>query len=324
MVINKMKQYFIKDSYSFLKEKYILEDKSNFPLMLNIEPTLACNLKCSFCPSHSEELKHLQSRAIGYMDFDLYKKIIDECSEYKNLLVLNMHKDGESSLHPKFAQMIKYAKEKEVAKIIHFNTNCLMSKEKVDAILEADIDDITLSLDATNAQVYKALKGVDRFSEVIQIAKYFYEKRDKLKSKTFIRVKMIVSEQTYKYKDEFFSFWKDIADEVQFQNIHNFAGALENISNKHIDRYACVFPFYSFAINWNGKVTLCHRDYNEDDIMGDVVNNSIYEIYNNQKYKLYRLKLLNNNLDALPMCKECDNWDVAPNIDQQLKEKYEI
>ena len=39
-----------------------------------IEPTDVCNLKCPLCPSGNGKLK----RAKGFMDFSLFKKIIDE------------------------------------------------------------------------------------------------------------------------------------------------------------------------------------------------------------------------------------------------------
>jgi radical SAM protein with 4Fe4S-binding SPASM domain len=324
IVKNNMKQFFIKGSYSFIKKEYILKSKGDFPLMINIEPTLACNLKCYMCPSHSEELKHLQSRKVGFLDFNLFKKIIDECALHEDLLVLNMHKDGESSLHPKFAEMLEYAKYKQVAKIIHFNTNCLMSHKVVDDILRSGVDDITLSIDATNADLYKKIKGVDKFDEVIETAKYFYKKRDELKAHTFIRVKMILSNLTRDYKEEFLKQWENIADEVQFQNIHNFSGALDSEQTISSARYACLLPFYSMAINWNGKVPLCHRDFNEDDIMGDVNKETIYKIYNNEKYQLYRKKLLMNDVDDLSMCKNCDSWATGINLNNELKTKYGI
>ena len=56
-VINRMKKYFVPGSYSFLKPEIIAEKGRTFPLMLNLEPTLACNLRCFFCPSHNQDSK---------------------------------------------------------------------------------------------------------------------------------------------------------------------------------------------------------------------------------------------------------------------------
>ena len=43
-----------------------------FPVHLGIEPTNHCNLNCVFCARHNIDYK------FGFMDFNLYKKIIDE------------------------------------------------------------------------------------------------------------------------------------------------------------------------------------------------------------------------------------------------------
>ena len=53
------------------------DDVREFPVHLGIEPTNACNLNCVFCARH--EAKYGE---YGYMDFEVYKKIIDEGSKY--------------------------------------------------------------------------------------------------------------------------------------------------------------------------------------------------------------------------------------------------
>ena len=46
------------------------------PSHLAIETTNICNSTCKFCPSIK------QTRKKGVMDFDLFKKIIDDASQY--------------------------------------------------------------------------------------------------------------------------------------------------------------------------------------------------------------------------------------------------
>ena len=52
---------------------------SNFPKYVMIQTTSSCNGGCSFCPypEIKDELTH------GVMEDWLYKKIIDECSQYR-------------------------------------------------------------------------------------------------------------------------------------------------------------------------------------------------------------------------------------------------
>ncbi|MFA6923541.1 MAG: hypothetical protein WC223_04730 [Bacteroidales bacterium] len=79
-----------------------------FPISITIEPTNYCNLKCSECPSGSG----LLTREKGYIDFNLYKKIIDEI--YKKTIYLTLYFQGEPYLHPRFFELIKYASDKKM------------------------------------------------------------------------------------------------------------------------------------------------------------------------------------------------------------------
>ena len=98
-----------------LIRKMVLKKKISFefPVRFNVEPTNYCNLSCSMCP---REL----NRPFGYMELNLFKKIIDESILYGKRLIITLNKDGEPLLHPELTQMIKYAKDKESAHKINF------------------------------------------------------------------------------------------------------------------------------------------------------------------------------------------------------------
>ena len=52
----------------------------NFPLHLDIGITNVCNLECTFC-ARTILVNENKFREPAHMDFELYKKIIDEASE---------------------------------------------------------------------------------------------------------------------------------------------------------------------------------------------------------------------------------------------------
>lgn len=66
---------------------------------VSIEPTNDCNMDCPYC--------WRKDRPIGYMDMDLYKKIVDQLPFY---LRVCLSFGGESGLHPQLDQMIQYAR----------------------------------------------------------------------------------------------------------------------------------------------------------------------------------------------------------------------
>jgi hypothetical protein len=109
----------------------------------------------------------------------------------------------------------------------------------------------------------------------------FFERRAALGlDRPFIRAKMLGAPELAGEFARFAEYWGPIADEVQVQPLHNFAGGLGAVRETEAKaRHACEFPFFSTAVNWDGGVPLCHRDCFGEDILGDVSAASIREVY---------------------------------------------
>ena len=83
-----------------------------FPIHLDIEINSTCNLRCIMCFQSSEKSRPEP----GYMDFSVFKKIIDEGVIY-GLCSIKPTFRGEPLLHPKIVDMVKYAKNKGILEI---------------------------------------------------------------------------------------------------------------------------------------------------------------------------------------------------------------
>ena len=83
------------------------------PLVMVVDPSSICNLRCRFCPTGYDDLiKSCTNRKQQIMSFDLFKKIIDDVLEFKNSInVLRLYKEGEPLVNPNFEDMVKYAKK---------------------------------------------------------------------------------------------------------------------------------------------------------------------------------------------------------------------
>jgi hypothetical protein len=95
---------------------------SYMPIRLWIEPTSVCNLACVMCPN-----KDLPKEQKGLMDFDLFRKIVDEAKDF----VFDVHllHRGESLAHPDFFRMVRYAHEAGL--VTRFHTNgTLLTEDK--------------------------------------------------------------------------------------------------------------------------------------------------------------------------------------------------
>lgn len=299
------------------------EINTDFPLALNIEPTNDCNLRCRVCP------RNLGKREVGYMDFNLYKKIVDEAAGRKKLKMLNFHKDGESTLHPMLFDMIRHAKEKDIANVIHMNTNAVLLSEKyAGRLMDTGIDDITISLDAFKKETYKKIKGSDCFDIVENnIVRFFNLRSKKGLDKPFTRIKIMWYEDTKDDIEPFIEKWRPIADDVQVSAVHTWGDAIKNITttyNKPRKRYPCILLWYMMAVNWDGSVSICNIDWNLTGKIGSVRENSLHNIWNSHRMKEIRKEHLNGNFSFVEVCDGCNVWTEAEDMGESLSRKKEF
>jgi len=121
---------------------------------VDIELSSVCNLTCPMCYTITDEFK--KNVNVTRMNWELYKRIVDEIGGKVPAIRLSLR--GEATLHTKFVDAIRYAKErgvKEVSTLTHGGKLTLPYFEK---IAKAGIDWITISIDGVGA-TYEASAG---------------------------------------------------------------------------------------------------------------------------------------------------------------------
>lgn len=316
---------YIKGTLTCLKPETIKRIiNTNFPNVINIEPTNKCNFKCVYCP------RERATKGVGSMSWKMYSRIVDEISNNNKLLMLNFHKDGESFLHPRFMDMVRYAKKRNVADVIHVNTNASRWTDMViDELLDCGIDDITISLDAALKETYRRHKGVDCLEMVESRIRRFFERREEMGlRRPFVRVKIMEFDDISKEElEKFHDKWQGIADMVQVTGIHNWSGEIKDLAvtdETSSDRYPCVIMWYSLVINWNGEATLCSVDWNTEINVGDLNRQTINQIWNSKKVKEARRSQIEKQYDKYEVCKKCVVWVSIGDLTNWLIEKKEF
>ncbi len=319
-----MNQNYVEGTLTCLKPEIVKSKITNeFPLVLNIEPTNACNAKCYYC-THDKVVKN---QGTNFLKIDDFKKIIDQVASHK-LIMLNLHKDGEPLLHKNLPEMVEYAKKKDAAQVIHFNTNGILINSNVGrAVIAAGIDDITISIDAAREETYyqfKKQKGLDKLEENIKRA---IDYRDKISSKTMIRVKIMEFDDIKHDEIELFhKKWNGVADEVQVTGVHSWSGAVDvKVTDEETKtRYPCVLLWYMLAVNSNGDVSVCNVDWDYSGVVGNIYRQSINEIWNSKLLKNIRRAQLKEDWCNPSVCKQCVVWVSVGNLWEFLKEKREF
>ena len=73
------------------------------PYNIYIDPSNACNFKCTFCPTGNKELLKSVDRPLGIMKFNVFEKIVNDLSEMirkynQKPEFIALFKDGEPLL----------------------------------------------------------------------------------------------------------------------------------------------------------------------------------------------------------------------------------
>lgn len=314
--------YYMTGSLTCLRPEVITERaNAEFPLVLNIEPTNACNLKCTFCARNQAAAK----TGIHYLDLKLYSMIIDECAG-RDIIMINFHKDGEPLLHPHLPAIVELAKKKTTA-TLHMNTNGLLLAERGMDLLNAGIDDVTVSIDALNPETYLRLKGVDKLKEVQESVLEFIALRDRHKFKTAVRVKIM--EMDGISQDEVANFvwvWSRMGVPVQVTGVHNWSGAVDVAVTDETKpvRHACPLLWYALAVNADGKVSICNVDFDRSGVVGNANTQLLAEIWRGDALRHIRGLHLMGIFWPPQVCAGCTVWAGAEPMDGVLRGKEEM
>jgi len=303
------------------------------PYVIFIDPSSACNFKCTYCPTGHLDLIKDTKRYQGVLKLEIYKKIIDDLKDFKkNIKVLRLYKDGEPFLNKNLAEMISYAKSSKKIDYIDTTTNAsLMTKERLKPVLDAGIDKINISIDGMNNETYESFtKTKLEFSEIVENVKWLYRN----KGNTEVVVKIPADIINEKEKKEFFEVFGDYSDRIFVENFapcwpefdvekHTGVKITKGIYQQEItETNTCPYIFYSFSVNADGLVSSCFLDWKRKLIIGDVRVQSMKEIWNSKKMNDLRIMHLEGKRKKIDSCGSCGQLShcLPDNIDKFANE----
>lgn len=293
------------------------------PFSILIDPCNLCNFKCSFCPTGNSQLLAKVARPNGMMDFNLFRKIIDDLRGFgRKLEKINLYKDGEPFLNRNLVKMIAYAKAKKIAKNISVTSNGLLINElKAIEIIEAGLDSIRISVEhVTDAGYKKLTRTAIRYESIRKNVEFLFESKEKRKSALKIHVKIIDSGLSDFEKEKFINDFSGISDTININpidgrnNSHGYDFSLGQGISSATDyadnppkenRRVCPDPFFSLAVNFNGLVSVCCVDWSFDTIVGDASKESLADIWRGEKLRKFRIMHLKGERKKINICADC-------------------
>jgi len=283
------------------------------PFRVMIENTNACNYMCTFCPHKT------MKRNVGFMKFSLFKKIVDDCKSL-GVNYVTVYGFGEPLLDPDFIKRIEYAKSVGVERVTTNTNGSLLTSDLAEKIINAEIDEIYISVDAATESSYKKLRPHASFSNVEDNIRTLMKLRGRSgHTKPLVFLSYVESDINKNETNEFISKWKDTVDGISISKIHNWTGDIEYGKGRGVGKKdPCRLLWTEMVISWDGRVSLCCNDYENKAVLGDIRTQSIKEIWSGEKLNVIRNFHKNRKFDQINICKDCEynyhdksNWWVS-------------
>ena len=259
-----------------------------YPQYINLELTARCNKSCSFCPTQ-QYLLYKKMGHSGHIDIELVKKVSDEIPKGTNV---SFHKDGEVLLYPKLEEALDIMHQH----FTHFCTNGVLL-DKMASKLIGKVDLITYSVwdDETTSNVFETgEKSVIKFLEKLNNADTNTgTKKTKVNIKTFDK--------------KLFEKWSAIHNDVFHREVDNWAGQYDNGKQYNYENPFCESIYDQLSINFDGSVSSCCLDYKHLSLIGDVFDDSVYDIWHGEKMATLRHLIDTNQLKKTAICDGCSD-----------------
>lgn len=284
------------------------------PLSVDFHPSTFCNIKCIFC-MHSSTNPCYDNIKNKFFDFELFKKVINNMKDFpQKIKSLHFCGFGEPLMNKNIIEMIKYAKDTDIAEKIDMNTNgILFNKDISNNIINAGLDFIRISVDGLSNEDFKEYTGTDvDFKKYIENLTYLYNNR----KNTRIYIKTIdFIVDTEEKKEFFYKTFEPICDTINIENyVECFSDTKgkDKLKNLNLtqrgevleEQNCCAQPFFKMEILPDGNVLPC-CEAKIPIILGNVKDDSVVNIWNSKILNEFRLKMLKGVKFANKLCADC-------------------
>jgi radical SAM protein with 4Fe4S-binding SPASM domain len=294
------------------------------PTHLQVEPTNFCNLKCALCPVTTG-----MKRPSGFLNVDLFKRIIDEVGDMLFLVLL--WDWGEPFLHPGVYEMIEYARKRDIRIVSSTNGHVFAEKENAVKVVRSGLDTLIFAVDGLTQETYKQYRCGGNLERVLEgIRQVINQKRLLGSSTPLVNLRFLVM----KHNEHEISGIRHLAqslgvDALTFRTLcplgsHEHSGCEgpetgflpENALYQRFrrDQYTkerirrklnpCKNLWNNPVIHWNGCVCSCSFDADEKYAMGRLANENFRQIWTGRCYLHLRRRFRRNYRD-IPLCAEC-------------------
>jgi len=236
------------------------------------------------------------------MDKKLYRKILKDYNSIGgNVLTFCQH--SEIFALKDSLEYIKIALSEGMEMYFVTNASCLYPKT-LDKLLEWGFDGkFYVSFTGIREETYKKVMGLE-LKQSLENMLYLVKKAKKL----IAFVRCFEHDLAPGEKEEVFLFWRDKGVNVEFRQPHSWSGLLKEAPFYLVRerKKGCTYPLNQMCVDVDGKGYLCCKDIEKTYIIGNLIDSSITELWNNHKYNYVLNQLFSKEIvDKTLICNKC-------------------
>ncbi len=290
----------------------------NSPVILTVEPSNRCNLRCPQCATGAGKIK----RPFENFQLSLFKKVIDELKD--ELLYLLLFNQGEPYLHPEFIDFVTYAKKANIYVTTSTNGHFFDDEAVVRRTVASGLDTLVISLDGADAATYEKYRNGGNFETVIEgIRAIAAEKRVQRRRTPILLIQFLVMRHNEHQVEEIKKLAADLGANrvllktVQVDSAESAAEFLpaesryrryilqaDRLKMKKKPSAPCRRLWLSAVLNSNGCVSPCCFDKDGAYAFGAVTQDTSFaSIWHSDAYNSFRQDILNGK--AIDICQNC-------------------
>lgn len=266
-----------------------------------VATTHRCNHFCRMC------IREARAFAGPEMEVGLFHKIIDEGATYFRYLSLDG--PGETIMNPEALHLIGYARSRGIRMM--FSTNgTVLDGRMTEAVLDSGLDQIIFSVNAASPEVYRAVHGVDSYEKALTNIHHFLRRKCERNSRTKVIIQMVCLPQTLPQVDDFYRQWRGTPGvnsvRVKKDVVCVEAADSEATPSRPRRRNPCPRLWYGpVYIETNGDVYATPGVLYKAEPVGNVRNNTLAEIWNNERMQAMRRAHAGGNDSRFQECVDC-------------------
>ena len=259
---------------------------------------------------HGSASHSLMNRPQGVMSEEVFYVVLDNLKEF-GVRKAYLHFQGEPFLNPltpKFAKILKQNK----FEVGIFTNGMAFNDNSIREIAEARIDLIRFSVDGALPETYKKNRVGGDFNKVFEsMQRIASAHRGK---STRIEWQFLALRNNEHEIEKARELAKEIGVHFFVKRFRETDPELAPKNPNHRSQFIkkpCTDIHVQLGIYWNGDVVPCCYDTDAFEVMGNLRENSLADIWNSPKYRDFRTRVDNALIkpeEEPSLCKSCLRW----------------